>query len=121
MGHGSACHSSAAGMGRLESKAAVLHVVRHGRGCGLVGHARRVFVAEKFYVPAKRNRGNLPACAITVIEARDLGAKTDRKYENPDATNAGHQKVAKLMKENDNGEHKQERHDIADEAASECA
>ena len=87
----------------------------------MVGHARRIVVAEEFYVAAERNRGDFPAGAVTVIEADDFGTETNGECQHPDTAPAGHQEMAKLMKENNNRQHEQERDQIAHEAAAERA
>ena len=87
----------------------------------MVRDARGILVAEEFHVAAKRNGGDLPARAVAVVEAGELGAKADRKYQHPDAAPARHQEMAKLVKEHDDRQNEQKRHHIADEAAAECA
>jgi hypothetical protein len=42
---------------------------------------------------------------MAVVEAEQFGAKSDREDEHPHTAQAGHQKVAKLMKKHDNTEH----------------
>jgi len=97
-----------------------LGLVHGGRG-RMIGHARRIVVAEEFHIATERNRGDFPARSVTVIKADDFGTKTNRESEYPDTAPAGHQEMAKLMKENDNCQHKQERNQITDEVAAECA
>jgi hypothetical protein len=106
---------------RLVDKADGFFLLGHrGRGL-LVGHARRILVAEEFHIAAERDRGNFPARAVTVVKADDFGAKTDRKGQNSDAAQSGHQKMAKLMKEHDNCQNKQEGDQITSEIAAKRA
>ncbi len=49
------------------------------------------------------------------------GPKPTEKVDHFDAAPARHQEVAKLMKEHDNRQDEQKRHQIADGAAAECA
>ncbi len=87
----------------------------------MVGHARRIVVAEELDVAAKRNGGQLPARAVLVVEADDLRAEAEREDQHLDAAPARHQEMAEFVEKHDDGEHEQERHDIADRAAAECA
>ena len=91
------------------------------RGGSLIGRARRILVAEKFHIAAEGNCGNLPAGAIAVVESGDLGAEANGEHQHLDAAPARHQKMTKLVKENDDGQNEQKRHDIADEAAAKGA
>src|ERR1019366_6851748 len=93
----------------------------HGGGSLVVGHARRIVVAKELHIAAERNRGDFPAGAVAVVEADYFGAKPDRERQHLDAAQAGHQEMAKLMKEHDYCQHKEEWDDIADEAAAESA
>src|SRR5262249_42043080 len=87
----------------------------------MVRDACGIFVSKKFHVAAERNCRNLPTRTVAIIESDDLGSETDRKCQDLDAAPTRHQKMAKLMKENNDRQHKQKRHDIADEAAAERA
>ena len=87
----------------------------------MVGHARRVLVAEELHIAAERDGRDLPARATAVVEAGDFGTEAERESQHPDAAQAGHQEMAKLMKKHDNCQDEEERHDIADEATAERA
>ncbi len=106
---GPAATTAARGADPLVHEADRLLGLGHGGGGLLVGHARRIVVAEEFHIAAERNRRDLPAGAVAVVEADDFGAKTDRERQYLDTAQAGHQKMAKLMKEHDNRQNKQER------------
>ena len=118
---GPAATTAARGPTGLWTKLSCLLGLAHGGGGLMVGHARRIVVAEEFHIAAERNRGDFPARAVAVVEADDFGPETDRKHQHLDAAPARHQEMAKLMKEHDNCQDKQERDQIADEAAAECA
>ncbi len=75
-------------------------------------------IPEEFDIAAERDHRNLPAGAVTVIEAGDFGTKSQRKGENPHPCPAGHQEVPELMKEHDNRQNEQERNDIADQSVA---
>ena len=88
------------------------------RGGRLIRRARRILIAEKFYIAAERNCGNLPSCPIAVVKSGDLGTEANGEHQHLDAAPARHQKMTKLVEENDDGQNEQKRHHIADEAAA---
>ena len=116
---GPATTTAARGPTALVDEADLFLRLAHRGGGFVVGHARRVLVAEEFHIAAEGNGGDFPARAEAVIEADDFGTETDREHQYLDTAQAGHQKMAKLMKEHDNCQYKQERNDIADEVAAE--
>src|SRR3984957_5691057 len=81
---------------------------RRGRGLA--------FVAEELDIATERDRRNLPARTVTVVETGEFGTKTERESQNLYAGPAGNQEVTKFMEENDDGQNKQKRNDIADKA-----
>ena len=91
--------------------------LRHGLP---VGHARGILVAEEFHVAAEGYCRDLPACAVAVEEAKDLWAKTDRESEDFYTAAAGHQEMAKLMKEDNNRQDENEGNDVAGEVPTKC-
>jgi hypothetical protein len=105
----------------LEHEAVFLFGFGQSSSCRSVRNACSILVPEKFHIATERDGGNLPARAVTVIESGDLRAETNRKRQHLDAAPTRHQKVTKLVKENDDRQHKQKRHDIADEAPAERA
>ena len=50
---------------------------------------------------------------MTVVEADELRAETDRKHQHPHAAPARDQKMAKLMEEHDDAQAEQKRNDPA--------
>ena len=81
--------------------------IQGGGVCGAVGRAGDVVVAEKLDKAAERDRGNLPARAVAIIEPDELGAEPDREHQNPDAAPARDNKMSKFVKENDKTENEQ--------------
>ncbi len=80
------------------------------------GVARLALIAEEFDVAAERDRGQLPAGAVAVVEAQKFRAETDREGQDPHAGPARDQEVAKLMEEDDDRQDEQERNHIAHQA-----
>jgi len=62
-----------AGADGFENEAVLLFGFGHGVGSLTVGHAGRIVVAEEFHIAAERNRGDLPARAVTVVETAISG------------------------------------------------
>ena len=87
----------------------------------MIGNAGGVVVAEKLDVAAKRNGRHLPARAVPVVEAKQLRAEANGKRHDTDAIPAGNQKMAKLVEEDHDGQHKQKRYDVAEDAPAERA
>ena len=106
---------------RLVDEADLFFRLAHGGGGLVVRYARGIFVAEEFHIATERNRGDFPASSVAVVEADDFGAKTDRESQYLDTAPAGHQEMAKLMKENDNREHKQEGNQIPNQVTAKGA
>ena len=73
------------------------------------------FVAEELHIAAERNRGNLPAGAVAVVEADEFRPEAERERQHFHAGPAGDQEVAELVEEHDDGQHEQEGNDVADE------
>ena len=109
-------HHRGARANLLVDEADLLFFLGHGGRGVLVGHAGGIVVAEEFHIAAERNRRHLPARAVAVVEADDLGAETDGEREYLDAAAPGDQEMAKLMKKHDNRQDKQERDDIGRQA-----
>ena len=118
---GPAATTAARGPTGLWMKLTAFSLVGHAGGGLMIGHARRILVAEEFHIAAERDRGDFPARAVAVVEADDFGPETDRKRQHFDAAPASHQKMAKLMKKHDNCQDKQEGNQVADETAAERA
>src|SRR5262249_27206545 len=78
-----------------------------------VGRAAGVLVAKELHIAAEWNGGDLPACAVAIIESGKLWTKADRKGQDPNAAQPGDQEMAELMKEDDQAEDEQKRDDIA--------
>ncbi len=114
-------HDRSARAHLLPGEADLLLGFAHGGAGVMVGHARRIVVAEEFHIAAERDGRDLPAGAVAVIEADEFRTEAERECEHFDAAPAGHQKVAKLVKENDNRQHKQERDQIAEQSPAERA
>ena len=77
------------------------------RAAAMIGHAGRIFIAEEFHVAAQRNRRDLPAGAVAVVETARFRARIRWKTQHSDAAPARHQKMAKLMEKHDDRQHKQ--------------
>ena len=87
----------------------------------MIRGARGIVVAKELDVAAERDGRNLPAGAVPVVEADQFRTEADREGQHADAAPAGHQEVAKLVKEHDNRQNEQKRYQIADHAAAERA
>ena len=85
---------------------------------GGVRRARRIHVADEFHVAAERDRGQLPARAVAVVEAEKFGPEADRKGLYADAAPAPDQIVAHFMDEHDDGQDEQERYERAEQDAA---
>ena len=120
MAIGPAATTAARERNRLKMKLSFFSASVITAAAALIRHARGIVIAEELYVTAERNRGKLPARSIAVVEADDFGTESDRKDEHPDAAKAGHQEMTKLVEENDDGQDKQEGHNVADDTAAEC-
>ena len=81
-------------------------------------NARGVVIAEKLDESAERDRGNLPAGSIAIVEADNFRAEPYRKQRDAHAAPAGDQKMAQLVEEDDDAQHEQERDDVASNAAA---
>ena len=73
-------------------------------------------IAEELDVAAERNGGHLPAGAVAVVETEQFRAEAKRKRQDLHPGPAGDEEMAKLMEENNDGQDKQERDDVADQA-----
>ena len=81
--------------------------VGHRRNRGLIRNAGGVFVAEELDVAAERNRGNLPARSVAVIESEQLRTEADGEDEDLNAIPARDQKMAELVEEHHDGQDEQ--------------
>ena len=81
------------------------------------GRRRRglALVAEELDIAAERDRRNLPAGAVAVVETGEFRSEAERERQHLHAGPARNQEVAELMEENDDGQHEQEGNDVADE------
>src|SRR5262249_57165680 len=73
-------------------------------------------IAEELHVAAERHGRNLPAGSASVVEAEQLRAEAERERQHFDARPAGDKEVAKLVKENDDGQDEQKGDRVADQA-----
>ena len=80
----------------------------------VVRNARRILVAEELDVAAERNGANLPARPVFVGIAEQFRTEADGKGEDADAGPAADQVVTHLVHEDDQRQHQQKRHDIAE-------
>ena len=103
---------------RLMNEAVLALLRAHGSNRRLVGNARRIIVAEEFYVAAKWNGAQLPSRVMAVVEAKKLRTETDGEHQHPDAAPARHQKMTKLVEEHHDGQNEQERYEIAQHATT---
>src|ERR1700730_2530545 len=82
-------------------------VRRRRRGLGLV--------AEELDIAAERNRRNLPARAMAVVETDQFRTETKRERQHFHARPAGDQEVTEFMEENHDRQHEQKGNDVPDE------
>lgn len=95
---------------------AALPLLRGHRGKRRRSRRRRLgVVAEEFHVAAERNRGNLPARAVPVVEAHELRPEPEREGQHLHARPARDEEMAQLVKEDDNRQDKQEGDDVTHE------
>ena len=73
-----------------------------------IGHAGAIGVAMELDVAAERDRRHLPACAVTVVEAEELGTEADGEGVNADAAPATDEEMAHLVDEDHDAEHDDE-------------
>ena len=102
---------------RLEEEALAPLRLAHVADRFLIRHARGVLVAEELDVAAERDGRDLPARAVAIVEAEQFRAEADREGEHAHAAPARDQEMAELVKEHHDGQHEQERHDIAGRAS----
>jgi hypothetical protein len=114
-------YNRSAGADLLADEAVLLFILAHGGSGGVIWLASRIVVTEEFHVAAERDRRDLPARSMTVIEADEFWTEAEREREHPDAAPARHQEVAEFMKENDDRQHKQEGNQVAHEPTAERA
>jgi hypothetical protein len=74
------------------------------------------FIAEELHIAAERNGRDLPARAVTVVEAEKFRPEAERECEDLHAGPAGDEKVTEFVEENDEGEDEQKRNCVADES-----
>ena len=51
---------------------------------------------------------------MAIVETDEFGTEADREDLDPDAAPARGEKVAEFVEEDDDGQHEQKRHDVAD-------
>ena len=80
----------------------------HRRKRRPIGRARRVVVAEEFYITSKRNKRELPAGAMGIVEADQLRTEADREHRHFHAAQPGDQEMTQLVEKHDQGEDEEE-------------
>ena len=92
-------------------------VLFRGHAGERLGRRRRglAIVAEELHIAAERDRRDLPAGAMAVVETGQFRPETERESQHPHARPAGDQEMAELMEENDDGQDEQEGNDVTDE------
>src|SRR5215469_4736420 len=98
-------------------KAVAALLIGHGGKRGCIRDAGRVLVAEEFHITAEWNRREFPARAVTVVEAKKLGAEANGENQYPDPAPAGDQEMAELVEEHHQRQDEQKGDKIADQAA----
>src|SRR4051794_15317971 len=78
-----------------------------------IRHARAVDVAGELDVAAERDRRELPAGAVAVGEADELGPETDREGVDADAAPAADEEMPELVDEDHDREDDEERDQVA--------
>ncbi|GCC46231.1 hypothetical protein chiPu_0030606, partial [Chiloscyllium punctatum] len=111
----SGCNDRGALADRFVVEAAFTLFRRHGVERLRRRRRRLAVVTEELDVAAERNRRNLPARAVPVVESRKLRPKAQREGQHLHAGPACDQEMAELVKENDDGEDEEEGNDIAEE------
>src|SRR5690606_11509865 len=76
-------------------------LVRHAGDRVAARRAGGVLVAEELHIAAERNGRDLPARAVPVVEADQFRPEADRERLDSDATPAGDEEMAQLVKEDD--------------------
>src|SRR5690606_27218733 len=114
-------HHSGALIERLEMEEMRPLLVRYGAELFAVGNACRVFIARELHTAAKRYPARLPACAVLVLPADNLAAKTDGERVHLHPEPAGHGEVAEFMEEHHDGQHKEKGNEIAPERLSKAS
>ena len=76
-------HHGGARADRLVDKADFFFCLAHGGGGLMVGHARRIVVAEEFHIAAERHRGDFPARAVAVVRSRRFRGRSRSKRPVP--------------------------------------
>src|ERR1700758_3860923 len=94
---------------------------RHVGGGKMIWHACSIVIAEELHIAAQWHGGDLPSCAVTVVEAEQFRAKADRKSQNLDAAEARNQEMAKFMEKNHHRQNEQKRYDVTQNASSQGA
>ncbi|MGY4294725.1 hypothetical protein ACVWXN_002820 [Bradyrhizobium sp. i1.4.4] len=88
---------------------------RHGRErLGRRGRSLAL-VAEELDVAAERDRRDLPAGAMAVVETDQLRSETEREGQHPNARPARDQEMAEFMEEHDDRQDEQEGNRVAEE------
>src|SRR6478609_2298553 len=90
---------------RLMDKAVSALFLAHGGNRGLVGHACGIIVPEEFYISSEWNSTQLPSGVVTIVEAKELRTKPDRKHQDPHATPARNQEMPELVEEHHDGQY----------------
>ena len=99
---------------KLSARSAGSIVSRRGASGTLAG----ILIAKELYIAAERNSGDLPACAMAIIEADELRAETDREHQNPHPAQPRDEEMSELMEEDDEAEDKKKRDDVTDDPSA---
>ena len=97
---------------RLEKQRVAARIVRQFFQFFSIGRAGFVFVTEKLHIAAERQPADFPLRAVLVMPTGNGAPETNREYLNAHATATGSIKMAEFVKEHDNGQNKQKRHNI---------
>ena len=103
---------------RLEEEADPSFLFSHLIDGGGVRDARGILVAEEFHITPERDRRDLPARSMAIVEAEQLRTQSDREGQHAHTAPARDEKMTEFVKEDDDGEDKQEGDDIAGKPAA---
>src|SRR5262245_7473941 len=99
------------------NKAVLALLIGHGGKRGRIRDTGRILVAEEFHITAEWNGGELPAGAVTVVEAEKLRTEPDGENQYPHPAPAGDHEMAELVEEHHQRQDEQERDEVAKHAA----
>src|SRR5690606_31781591 len=102
----------------MEEGNTLFGLVHLGQRLG-VGRAGRGIVAMKTHITAERDRAQLPARAVAVVETEQFGPEADGEGVHLHAAAARDPEVAEFMKEHDDGQYEEEGQRVAEERAAE--